>query len=304
MTKEKLLVVLGPTASGKTSLACRLAEKFSGSILSADSRQVYRRMDIGTGKDLGEYQTDSGSIPYYLIDMVEAGESYNLSEFLSDFKKAFEEVKDAGKLPILCGGTGLYIEGVLRNYTQTVAIENPEQRAQLQSKTTEELVSILKEFEGHELIDASTRKRIIRGIEILQSGQLQKEKEIPFNTLIIGLNPDRELRRNRISTRLKQRLDQGLIDEVKSLIQSGIPPDKLIFYGLEYKYITLYLLGQMSFEEMSGRLETEIHRYAKRQMTFFRSMEKKGLEISWVDPLTVKQPQIECLVENWLEGDS
>jgi tRNA dimethylallyltransferase len=299
--KNELVVILGPTASGKTNLATGLAAQTNGAIISADSRQVYRGMDVGTGKDLNEYIIDGKSIPYYLIDIVNAGEKYNLARFQADFWEAKKEIESKQELPILCGGTGLYIQSVLSDFWQTQVPENPELRKALRELTKEELVKISESKTQKINLDTSTVKRLIRGIEIQTFLENNAINEMPFNAMkykIFGLNPEVELRRSRISKRLNERLEkQGMIAEVEGLLAQGISAEDLIYYGLEYKYITLFLTKVMDYEAMCIKLETEIHRYAKRQMTFFRSLEKKGFEIDWIpDHLTTEQ-KIKYVIE-------
>lgn len=281
----ELLVILGPTASGKTQLAVNLACKCNGEVISADSRQVYRNMDIGTGKDLNEYKKADKNIPYHLIDICEAGEKYNVARFQNDFHEVFEQVKSRNALPILCGGTGLYIQAVLSDFWKTQVPINDSLRAELECLTNE----VIFERFGHLLNDYSfsSRKRLIRMVEI--NGYLDRNPEFvvdafkPINYKIFGLNPEVANRRERISKRLKDRFDnQGLLAEVEQLLISGVSFETLEYYGLEYKYISYFLKKELSFEEMFVKLETEIHRFAKRQMTFFRSMERKGFVINWI----------------------
>lgn len=286
MKKINLIVVLGPTASGKTSLAVALARKVNGEIISADSRQIYRGMDIGTGKDIDEY----GNVPYHLIDICQAGYKYNLYEYLRDFKIAYNDILKRGKMPILCGGTGLYIESVLNGLELPHVPINNELRKSLETKTLEELTSILSSMKTlHNNTDVDTAKRAIRAIEIQTYYNKHPQEAIsvvpnPINdALIIGVDIDRDNRRNRITKRLLSRLEEGMIDEVKNLISSGIDPNDLIYYGLEYKYVTMYLLGQISYDNMLSELEIAIHQFAKRQMTWFRGMEKRrGFSINWI----------------------
>lgn len=249
-----LITILGPTACGKTALACALANKINSEIISADSRQVYRGMDIGTGKDLCEYIIDGHSIPYHLIDICNTGEKYNLFEFQNDFQKAFTAISNKGKLPVLCGGTGLYIESVLKGYQLQQVPENKELRKLLENKSLNELIAILKTYKNlHNISDSDSAKRAIRAIEIAEFSKETKPEKNEFqsvNSLIIGLNIDREIRRKRISERLKSRLESGMIYEVQSLIDKGISPDDLIYYGLEYKYVTQFILGKLKFSEM------------------------------------------------------
>lgn len=279
------LVITGPTASGKTARAVAAAREFNGEIISADSRQLYRGMDLGTGKDLDEY----GDVPYHLIDICPAGYRYNLYEYLRDERAARRDITDRGKLPILCGGTGLYVESVLKGITLPEVPENPELRASLEDKSLEELTSILSRMKTlHNNTDVDTAKRAIRAIEICSYYEQHPEEAAltepsPLSdATIIGVAIDRESRRSRITARLHQRLANGMIEEVESLISSGIAPDDLIYYGLEYKYLTLYITGRLKRDEMITALETAIHQFAKRQMTWFRGMERRGFTINWL----------------------
>ncbi len=283
-----MIVILGPTASGKTQLATRLAFEQDGEIISADSRQVYRGMDIGTGKDLKEYTVDGKAIPYHLIDIVDPGYEYNVYEFQQDFLKAYSEIIQRGKIPILCGGTGLYIESVLKGYRLPRLEPNPELEAMLASKSTEELMDLLNTLrEQHNTTDILNRKRLIKAIRIglEESRQTEHHQEFPeIETIIIGIAPPREIIRERITKRLHHRLEQGMVEEVERLLASGISPETLTFYGLEYKFITLYLMKELTYEEMMTQLNTGIHQFAKRQMTWFRRMERNGTKIEWIDP--------------------
>ena len=282
---NRLLVITGPTASGKTSRAVDVAKALDGEIISADSRQIYCGMDIGTGKDLVEYD----GVPYHLIDICPAGYKYNLYEYLRDFDEAYTKVVGKGKLPILCGGTGLYIESAINGLRLPEVPENRELRESLAGKSLEELTSILASMKTlHNVTDVDSCKRAIRAIEIQSYYIEQPEKAVSTqpkpmeNVTIVGVDIDRESRRNRISARLKARIDEGMIDEVRSLLDSGISPDDLIYYGLEYKYVTSYLVGEMTFDEMLSGLEIAIHQFAKRQMTWFRGMERRGFHIHWI----------------------
>jgi len=308
---QPLIVILGPTASGKTKLAVNVASKLNGEIISADSRQVYRGMSIGTGKDYEEYlqffqqnhDWPAGIEGLHLIDIVEAGDSYNVAFFQRDFQKAYQNIISRNKTPILCGGTGMYIEAVLRNYEDTQVPISQGFRDELWLKTDAELLSIFQEKYFQENADISTRKRLIRAIEIgkwkLENVDLKKEVFNLFlniNKIVFGINIPVEIRRKRITKRLHDRLNNGLIEEVKSLLESGISAEKLIFYGLEYKFITEYLVGDLSYDEMSKRLEIAIHQFAKRQMTFFRSMERKGIKINWLDGMQTVENMTEEIV--------
>lgn len=282
-----LITILGPTASGKTPLAAALAVRLRTEIISGDSRQVYRRMDLGTGKDLADYVVDGYRVPYHLIDIAEPGYKYNVFEFQRDFLKAYEDMRSRGLLPVLCGGTGMYLESVLKGYRLLPVPENLELREKLVGKSLEELTAILASYKKlHNTTDVDTAKRAIRAIEIEEYylHQPVEAREFPdIRSLIIGVDIDRDLRREKISRRLKQRLDEGMVDEVRALIDGGIHPDDLIYYGLEYKYLTLYVTGQMTYDEMYHQLEIAIHQFAKRQMTWFRGMERRGFTIHWID---------------------
>ena len=283
-----MLAVVGPTACGKTSLAVDVALAVDGAeIISADSRQVYRGMDIGTGKDIAEYTRDGVTVPTHLLDIVDAGEKYNLFEFQRDFLTSYEDIRSRGAFPVMCGGSGLYVESVLRGYRLLPVPENPELRARLEEKSLEELTVILAGYKSlHNNTDTDSKKRAIRAIEIEEYNLTCPVEERSFpqvNALVVGVSVDREVRRERISRRLRERLKEGMVDEVRSLLDSGITPDQLIYYGLEYKYITLYLTGAMKYDEMVHGLEIAIHQFAKRQMTWFRGMEKRGVDIKWID---------------------
>ena len=300
--KYDMITILGPTASGKTTLAAHLAASLQGEIISADSRQVYRRMDLGTGKDLDDYRIDGVQVPYHLIDICEPGTQYNVYEYQKDFKKVWRELQERQVLPVLCGGTGLYLESVLRGYRMDTVPENTPLRESLVGKSLEELTALLSTYKTlHNKTDVDSVKRAIRAIEIAEyyrTHPVDQTEMPPLNSLVIGIDIPRELRRSRISARLKQRLDEGMIDEVRSLLAEGIPADNLIYYGLEYKFLTLHVLGQLSYEEMYHQLEIAIHQFAKRQMTWFRGMERRGVCIHWIDgtqPLEEKVCQIvEC----------
>lgn len=256
-------------------------------IISADSRQVYRGMDIGTGKDIAEYTRDGVTVPTHLLDIVDAGEKYNLFEFQRDFLTSYEDIRSRGAFPVMCGGSGLYVESVLRGYRLLPVPENPELRARLEEKSLEELTAILAGYKSlHNNTDTDSKKRAIRAIEIEEYYLTCPVEERSFpqvNALVVGVSVDREVRRERISRRLRERLKEGMVDEVRSLLDSGITPDQLIYYGLEYKYLTLYLTGAMKYDEMVHGLEIAIHQFAKRQMTWFRGMEKRGVDIKWID---------------------
>ena len=303
-----MIVILGPTASGKTQIATQLAVQIGGEIISADSRQVYRRMDIGTGKDLGEY----GDVPNHLIDICEPGTKYNLFLYQQDFRKAYDNIIGRGKMPILCGGTGLYIEAVLKGYQLVPVPENPELRKHLEGKTLQELTEILTDLKQrncsvmHNTTDVDTCQRAIRAIEIEMGEGNRSRQEVSDSAIqsasVFGIAIDRGLRREKISQRLRTRLDEGMVEEIQGLLNEGISPENLIYYGLEYKYVTLYLTGQMSYDEMVSRLEIAIHQFAKRQMTWFRGMERRGISIKWLPaPQTEEQMQqtIECIMHNY-----
>ena len=321
---QKMITILGPTASGKTPVAARLAAEIGGEIISADSRQVYRRMDIGTGKDLADYvvrSQESGvsrQIPYHLIDIREPGTKYNLFEYQQDFFDAYEAIQSRGAVPILCGGTGLYIEAVLKGYHLSPVPQNQALRDSLEGKSLAELTQMLTDLKAktgsnmHNTTDVDSCQRAIRAIEI-ETAVLADQttpnpsysggekvtvalRELPpVDSIIIGIDIDRELRRERITRRLKTRLEEGMVEEVKALLDEGIPADDLIYYGLEYKFVTEYLTGKITYDEMFTRLEIAIHQFAKRQMTWFRGMERRGFKIHWIDatlPMEEKVSQI------------
>ena len=308
-TKDKagsLITILGPTASGKTSLAAHLAYEIDAEIISADSRQVYRGMTIGTGKDLEDYMIKDRQIPYHLIDICEPGTKYNLFRYQEDFIKVYADMMKRRKQAILCGGTGLYIESVLKGYHLSPVPQNQELRDALADKSLEELTEILKRLKQqsgsmmHNKTDVDSCQRAIRAIEI-ETYNLEhptEDRTFPaIESIIIGVAIDRDARRAKISGRLQKRLDSGMIDEVKGLIDSGIPAADLIYYGLEYKYITEYIIGKIGFEEMFRRLEIAIHQFAKRQMTWFRGMERRGFTIHWVDALLPMEEKVGVIKE-------
>lgn len=311
-TNQPLIVILGPTASGKTKLAVNVASKLNGEIISADSRQVYRGMNIGTGKDYEEYlpffkqnqDWPAGIEGVYLIDNIEAGDSYNVAFFQRDFQKAYQDIISRNRMPILCGGTGMYIEAILRNYEDTQVPISQEFRDELSLKTDEKLEVIFQEKYFQENADISTRKRLIRAIEIgkwkSENGDLKEESTSSFsnrNSVVFGINIPVEIRREKITKRLHDRLQNGMIEEVRTLLESGISAEKLIFYGLEYKFITEYLVGDLTYDAMAKRLEIAIHQFAKRQMTFFRSMERKGIKINWLDGMQPVEEMTNQLLE-------
>lgn len=294
-----LISVVGPTACGKTALAVAIARELGGEILSADSRQVYRGMDIGTGKDIAEYGEGGTPVPYHLIDIIDAGEKYNLFEFQKDFLVAYNDIKSRGALPIMCGGSGLYVESVLKGYRLIPVPENSELRERLEEKSLEELTGILASYKQlHNTTDVDTKKRAIRAIEIEEhyARTPEKEREFPqLRSLLIGVDVEREVRRQRISHRLRARIDEGLIEEVKALLDSGLTAEQLIYYGLEYKFVTLHITGVISLDEMIQGLETAIHQFAKRQMTWFRGMERRGLKINWIDASLPMEEKIQII---------
>ena len=310
---QQMITILGPTASGKTPLAAALAAEIGGEIISADSRQVYRRMDIGTGKDLADYVVNSekgivNSVPYHLIDIREPGTKYNLFEYQQDFFDVYEDIRSRGVVPILCGGTGLYIEAVLKGYHLSPVPQNQALRNSLEGKSLAELTQMLTELKAktgsnmHNTTDVDSCQRAIRAIEIetynLENPTPRRELP-PVDSLIIGVNIDRELRREKITRRLKARLEEGMVDEVKSLLDEGIPAEDLIYYGLEYKFVTEYLTGQLTYDEMFSRLEIAIHQFAKRQMTWFRGMERRGFKIHWIDATLPMEDKIERIKQLW-----
>ena len=299
MPNYDLIAILGPTASGKTSFAATLAYELDTEIISADSRQIYREMDLGTGKDLADYTVNGKQIPYHLIDIAEPGYKYNVFEYQRDFLNAYQSIKQKGRLPVLCGGTGLYLESVLKGYQLIPVPENPELRTRLAGKTLEELTDILSNYKTlHNSTDVDTAKRAIRAIEIEEyyaTHDLPAREFPSINSLIIGVDIDRELRREKITKRLRQRLDEGMVEEVRQLLNKGIQPEDLIYYGLEYKYLTLYVTGEISFEEMFKQLEIAIHQFAKRQMTWFRGMERKGFKIHWIQASMPTDEKIELV---------
>lgn len=287
MNNYELITIIGPTASGKTAFAAALAARLDTEIISGDSRQVYRSMDIGTGKDLADYVVDGKQIPYHLIDICNPGDKYNVFEYQHDFHKAFEEIRKKGKLPILCGGTGMYIESVLRGFKLLDVPQNPSLRESLKGKSLAELEQILASYKVlHNKTDVDSTQRAIRAIEIEEFYKTEapdKREYAPINSLIIGVDIDRDLRREKISRRLRARLDEGMVDEVRAILATGVKPEDLIYYGLEYKFLTLYIIGQLTYDEMVSQLEIAIHQFAKRQMTWFRGMERRGLHIHWLD---------------------
>ena len=301
LSSYNLVTVLGPTACGKTTLAVALANRLRTAVISADSRQVYRSMDLGTGKDLGEYVIDGREVPYHLIDIVDAGYKYNVFEYQRDFLKAYASLREAGEVPVLCGGTGMYLESVLRGYRLVEVPENKELRESLECKSLDELTEILRGYKQlHNSTDVDTCKRAIRAIEIEEYYRTNdvNVREFPeIKSLTIGLDVSRELRRERISRRLRERLDQGMVDVVRNILASGVLPEDLIYYGLEYKYLTLYVIGELTYDEMVSQLEIAIHQFAKRQMTYFRGMERRGVPIHWIDAELSTDEKVEQICE-------
>lgn len=282
-----LLVITGPTASGKTALAASVADRLGGEVISADSRQVYRGMDLGTGKDLDEYNIDGRTIPCHLIDIADPGYKYNVFEYQRDFIRVYNELKQRNVFPVICGGSGMYLDSIITGYSMFEVPPNSGLRAQLEKKSMEELTGILSTYKKlHNTTDTDTKKRAIRAIEIEHFDSFSKKKQTKFpdlKSLVIGVMTDRETRRERISARLRQRLDAGMVEEVKKLLINGIRKEALVYYGLEYRFITLYLAGEMKYDDMVKNLEIAIHRFAKRQMTWFRGMERKGIVIHWIN---------------------
>ena len=307
MPEYPMITILGPTASGKTKLAAALAADIGAEIISADSRQVYRRMDIGTGKDLEDYTVDGKNIPYHLVDICEPGTKYNLFEYQRDFLEAYNDITARGLTPILCGGTGLYLEAVIKGYQLSPVPQNQPLRDKLEGKSLQELTAILEDLKKksgsnmHNTTDVDSPQRAIRAIEIETYNINTPVADRPFPLLpnvVFGVDIDRETRRQRITKRLKQRLEDGMVEEVKSLIDSGINPDDLIYYGLEYKYVTEYVVGKIGYDEMFTKLEIAIHQFAKRQMTWFRGMEKRGCKINWIDASLPMQEKVDIIKKN------
>lgn len=300
--KYDLIAVIGPTASGKTSLAVALAKELGTEIISADSRQVYRRMDLGTGKDLSDYHVEGDRyIPYHLIDIVEPGTKYNVFEYQQDFMKVYEDMKSRELLPVLCGGTGMYVEAILKGFNLVPVPENKALREQLSDKTLQELAEILSSYKNlHNVTDLDTTKRAIRAIEIEEYKRTHQVEERPFpklNALVVGIDVDRDTRRERITRRLKQRLEDGMLDEIRGLLAEGIPADDLIYYGLEYKFLTQYIIGELSYDDMFRKLEIAIHQFAKRQMTWFRGMEKRGIPIYWLPEKWSMEEKLKAIMQ-------
>lgn len=301
-----LLAVIGPTASGKTAFAVRLALALGGEVISADSRQVYRGMDIGTGKDLEEYVVAGQQVPCHLVDIVEAGYKYNVFEYQADFLRVWEDCRRRGVVPVLCGGSGLYVEAVLKGYKLLAVPVNEELRASLEGMPLPELAARLATYKKlHNTTEIDTPKRAIRAIEIEEYYRTHpyEEKDFPqLRPLIVGVEVSREVRRERITRRLHERLEQGMVEEVRQLLDSGVAPEDLIYYGLEYKYLTLYLTGKLSYDAMVEQLNVAIHQFAKRQMTWFRKMEREGFEIRWLDAGLPLEERVERVKEWWGAG--
>ncbi|MGN0281297.1 MAG: tRNA (adenosine(37)-N6)-dimethylallyltransferase MiaA [Prevotella sp.] len=305
---EKMITILGPTASGKTSLAAALAADIDAEIVSADSRQVYRNMDIGTGKDLADYVVGGKKVAYHLIDIVEPGTKYNLFQYQHDFMAAYDDIRRRGKNVVLCGGTGLYLESVLKGYRLAPVPENKALRQSLEGKSLEELTAMLEDLKRqngstmHNTTDVDTAQRAIRAIEIetFNGEHPMESAQIPhLESVVIGVDIDREERRRKITARLRSRLDEGMVDEIKSLLARGIAAADLIYYGLEYKYVTEYAIGKITFDEMFRQLEIAIHQFAKRQMTWFRGMERRGTRIHWIDASKPMETKIEEIKNLW-----
>ena len=297
MKAYNLLTILGPTASGKTRLAAHLAARLGGEVISADSRQVYRGMDMGTGKDMADYVVDGVTVPVHLVDIADAGYQYNVYEYQRDFLRVFEDLETRGKFPVLCGGSGLYLEAVLNNYRMVQVPVNEPLRTSLAGKSLEQLAEILCGYKTklHNITDIENEKRAIRAIEIEQFYSENREVDLAMpelQSLVVGVKYERNDRRKMITSRLHQRLEEGMVDEVRLLLENGLKPDDLMYYGLEYKYITRYVIGDISYLEMVHQLNIAIHQFAKRQMTWFRRMERQGTEIHWLDGHTPLETKI------------
>ena len=310
--KYKMITILGPTASGKTSLVAALAYHLDAEIISADSRQVYQGMDIGTGKDLADYTVAGKHIPYHLIDICKAGSKYNVYQYQQDFLEVYNKIRETNKLPILCGGSGLYLEAILKGYHLSTVPPNEELRNQLNEMSHESLIQMLVEIQEqlntkmHNSTDLDSKQRTIRAIEIgkymlTEADPKTNFPEIP--SLIIGVDIDREERRRKITTRLHQRLEEGMIEEVKQLLNQGIAPEDLIYYGLEYKFVTEHIIGKLSYDEMVRQLEIAIHQFAKRQMTWFRGMERRGIKINWINASLPMEEKIQMIQTLYKEGN-
>lgn len=301
MTGGRLITIIGPTASGKTALAAALADRLGAEVISADSRQVYRGMDIGTGKDLDEYVIGGRRVPCHLIDVRDAGYHYNLFEYQEDFLRTYRDLMARGKDAVLCGGSGLYVESVLKGYAMMPVPEDKALRSRLEGKTLDELTAILATYKRlHNTTDTDTPKRAIRAIEIeeyYRANNITARQFPSIDSIVFGIQVDRETRRQRISRRLDARLDGGLADEVRRLLDEGVAADDLKYYGLEYKYVTAYVLGEMPYDEMHDKLETAIHQFAKRQMTWFRGMERRGIAINWIDGSLPLETKLAMMIE-------
>ena len=296
-----LIVITGPTATGKTRLGAMLAHRIGGEVISGDSRQVYRGMDIGTGKDLHDFIVEGNQVPCHLIDIRDPGYKYNVFEFQQDFIQAFEDIRYRNKMPVLVGGSGLYIEAVLKGYRLIRVPVDPEYRATLEGKTMEELAHTLASYKKlHNITDLDTRKRVIRALEIEHYYAIHPDEDTGFpeiNPLVFGISVDRETRRVNISRRLHQRLKEGMVEEVENLLNKGVSHNTLMYYGLEYKYIVLYLKNELTRDEMVKKLETAIHQFAKRQMTWFRGMERRGIKIFWIDGSLDMEEKLQLITE-------
>lgn len=298
-----MVTILGPTASGKTSVAVNLARRIGGEIISADSRQIYRGMDLGTGKDIEEYHSGGVVVPYHLIDIADAGYQYNVFEFQRDFLKVYKMILEKGSFPVMCGGSGMYLEAILKGYRLIQVPVNEQRRAELHLLSLEELTTILRQYKTlNNTSDTENKKRAVRAIEIEEFCAAHPETDLSFpeiRSLIVGVKYDVATRRSRITARLKQRLSAGMADEVRKLLENGLNPVDLTYYGLEYKYLTLYVTGKLSYDEMFTSLNTAIHQFAKRQMTWFRKMEREGFEIRWLDGFMPDDEKTDKII-SWL----
>jgi len=306
-----LVTVLGPTAAGKTIFAAHLASRIGGEIISADSRQVYRGMDLGTGKDYGDYMVEGNRVPVHLVDILDAGYEYNVYLFKRDFQRVYADITDRNMMPVMCGGSGLYLESILRNYTLTEVPEDANLRGDLEKKDFRELEGILKLYGPlHNVTDTVNRKRMIRAIEIAMHQSTLQEgatEDRVLRPLIFGISFERLIRRKRITERLKQRLEQGMVEEVRDLIKGGVSPHKMEYYGLEYRFVTNYIEQKITYDEMFSKLNTAIHQFAKRQMTYFRGMERRGIKIHWFDGTLSLEEKLEharTLFEEARSGES
>jgi tRNA dimethylallyltransferase len=300
-TKYDILVITGPTASGKTRLAALVASRLGAEVISADSRQVYREMNIGTGKDIEDYIIDGKQVPVHLVDIVEPGYKFNVFEYQRSFLGIYNELVSRNVFPVVCGGSGMYLDSIISSYRLFEVPPDEDLRVELGKKSMDELVEILRSFKSlHNTTDIDTKKRAIRAIEIEKYYAGLKEPEVAFpkfNSITVGIDVERETRRRKISERLKIRLAHGMVEEVKTLLEKGIPQETLIYYGLEYKYITLYLTGKMDFEEMFCSLEIAIHQFAKRQMTWFRGMERRGIKIHWIKEALSEAEKVNSIIQ-------